>query len=632
MDPSSVVGLVVAALRLATDISVMLHNGPYHAYSGASNEVAGLAREVDRLSAALKTLSSTMNEGPGSESIDSSPNKMAETKRVLPEIRSQLESIKILLATYRKHDRPAHTFALGLQDATRRLQACRFVDRLRRLCRSQAPTEENLYGNFQLKTSSRSFFNVGSVFLVLWADPTETAPNVYSPGLARLSNDRTFDKEAGWTSDSSSHARGEVYGKQIYSKVRRFVVVREGEEYCSALPLTTYGGQGVSRTQVVRSHHGIIYTGTTEPPNEVGIPGRQAPRSAISDRSRTHTGLCVNQQGMIKPILTISRPRTAQLELSFNARPDAMVAGPIRVATNGESERLDLLSRLDFGRPYTSDCRIDYDLKKLSGPGAGHSVLAIDLPSCLSKQAMEFEYAPHTKDNHDGEKSLYKRLDISIDGAIDRPPPTIRMDSIPCNSRGFTIRWRPYVRTIVKAAMVLLMPPLLLSVHDYTFRNILDGHSIAVLGDSSSIRGQDDTRHRLVALTSSFVEKAILDPSPLLFFCCAISAAALMRTYGYLNRNDRFQIWFLLTGILCGLVIGLLNGYGLLASALCVMPWSVFFALLVSDILHHGLRAMRPSLKLVEVVCSNGRGCSDDDHILGLHGDSGKTCTGEAEV
>ncbi|KAK4553100.1 hypothetical protein LTR86_009827 [Recurvomyces mirabilis] len=647
MDPLSAIGLVLVLSRLATDVSAILHNGTHHTYPGASNEVAGLAREVDSLSAALRTLSATVNEESGSDSVCPSPDRMAEIKRLLQEIRSQFESIEMLLATSGKDHRSGPVFARDLQDATRRLQTCCYVDRLRRLCKPQEPVERMLDPAFATRASPERFFVVGQVKLqtprylyaanrwqvleVMWTNSDEKAPNLVAPSLKQLSNERTLGREAGRNLDTASRIRGDGSGAYGFSKVRRFVVIQAGDRYCSALPIKTYNGLGVNVAPVARSHHAIIYSGTTERSNEVDIPGRQASHSATSDRTRT--GLGANEQGMISRSITISCTNTAQLSHCLNpSGPDAMVAGPIRVATNGGSERLDETSRLDFGRTHTVHSRIDYGLEKLSGSGASHFVFATTMQSDLSKQAMESGYVLDTKDNPYGEKTLYKRLGNSSDGAIGHQPPAFGMEIMPCHGRGCTICWRPYVRTIVKAAMVLLMPPLLLSVHNYTIRNILDGHSIVGLADSSSYRGQDDTQHRFIALISSFVEKPILDPSPLVFFCCAISAAALMRIYGHLNRNDRFQIWFVLTGILFGLAVGVFGGYDLLASALCVMPWSVFFALLVSDVLHHGLRAIRPSWKLVEVMCSNGCGCAHDDHRLESPGESGRTHTGGAEV
>jgi hypothetical protein len=58
----------------------------------------------------------------------------------------------------------------------------------------------------------------------------------------------------------------------------------QGAKYCSALPISTYGGQGVGKNGVVKSEHGIIYTGKDVPrldPNE--LPRRNEEEVAESD-------------------------------------------------------------------------------------------------------------------------------------------------------------------------------------------------------------------------------------------------------------------------------------------------------------------------------------------------------------
>jgi hypothetical protein len=59
----------------------------------------------------------------------------------------------------------------------------------------------------------------------------------------------------------------------VHSKVRWFVVIREGGYHCGALPIATYGGQGVAKRGVVKSEHGIIHTGKNIPrPNANELP------------------------------------------------------------------------------------------------------------------------------------------------------------------------------------------------------------------------------------------------------------------------------------------------------------------------------------------------------------------------
>lgn len=49
------------------------------------------------------------------------------------------------------------------------------------------------------------------------------------------------------------------YGTPVHSKVRRFLVVKEGARSCIAVPVTTYSGQGVAKRGVIKSEHAIVH-------------------------------------------------------------------------------------------------------------------------------------------------------------------------------------------------------------------------------------------------------------------------------------------------------------------------------------------------------------------------------------
>lgn len=72
------------------------------------------------------------------------------------------------------------------------------------------------------------------------------------------------------TPDSFSMA----FSQKVFSKVRRFIVVRDNDKSCSALAITTHGGRGS-----MKSEHGIVYTGTATPSTE-------APDDGISNLKR----------------------------------------------------------------------------------------------------------------------------------------------------------------------------------------------------------------------------------------------------------------------------------------------------------------------------------------------------------
>ncbi|KAK5156872.1 hypothetical protein LTS14_004389 [Recurvomyces mirabilis] len=163
----------------------------------------------------------------------------------------------------------------------------------RMLIGNPGETEERLYSTFKLRESPDRFFKVGRVFLVLWAEPAGESKTLITK---REQNDRGM---------STGN-----FGERVYSKVRRFVVIRAGKDYCSALPIATYGNKGVAkRSGVKKADHAIIYTGQTPPrPMESEAPQR-------------------GEQGM-QPVA-------------------------IRVVPDNPVDKLDPASRLDFGKIHT---------------------------------------------------------------------------------------------------------------------------------------------------------------------------------------------------------------------------------------------------------------------------------------
>ncbi|KAK3050779.1 hypothetical protein LTR09_008145 [Extremus antarcticus] len=150
--------------------------------------------------------------------------------------------------------------------------------------------EEKLFSTFKVRPQPRRFFTLGKVFMVLWVEPageSRTLITSWQPG--------------------TTQGR---YGEAVFSKVRRFVVIREGANYCSAVPIATYGHQGTGKPGVVKSEHAIIYT------------GRSAPRPLLSEED-----LVRGEEPM---------------------RPEA-----IRVDPDEPEDKLDPRSRVDFGKVHT---------------------------------------------------------------------------------------------------------------------------------------------------------------------------------------------------------------------------------------------------------------------------------------
>jgi hypothetical protein len=96
-----------------------------------------------------------------------------------------------------------------------------------------------LFPNFTIRSRPSTFFAVGRVFQVLCSEPAAGASIITS-----------------WEPGVVLNHRGE----RAFSKVRRFVVIRAGSSYCTALPINTYGGEGVARRGVNKSQHVIVFS------------------------------------------------------------------------------------------------------------------------------------------------------------------------------------------------------------------------------------------------------------------------------------------------------------------------------------------------------------------------------------
>ncbi|KAF2159651.1 hypothetical protein M409DRAFT_29818 [Zasmidium cellare ATCC 36951] len=173
--------------------------------------------------------------------------------------------------------------------------------------------KEQLYPEFKKRTKPKNFFTVGKVFMMLWAEPA---------GDSGRSNTLI-------TSQERSTIPGK-FGQMVFSKVRRFVVIREGEGYCTALPIVSYDGQGAAKPGVLKREHGIAYIGKQPPePTEGELPRR-------------------GEEGML--------PR------------------PVRIDPDQKTEKLTTMSRINYGKVYT----VEHNVKVRSlGTVSGRTLQAL---------------------------------------------------------------------------------------------------------------------------------------------------------------------------------------------------------------------------------------------------------------
>ncbi|KAF2453988.1 hypothetical protein BDY21DRAFT_116516 [Lineolata rhizophorae] len=156
---------------------------------------------------------------------------------------------------------------------------------------------EKLDPEFEKRYPGRDFFKFGKVLKVLWPEPLG-------------------DENAKVTIITDS------FGERYATKIRWFVVIREGNDSCSCLPIQTYSRKGVAKPTVKKNDHAIIYTGKKCP-----VPTRDEKPSQ-------------GEKGM---------------------RPYA-----IRVEPRDPSYSMDPLSRINFGKVYTLEHNVKvYDFGKV---------------------------------------------------------------------------------------------------------------------------------------------------------------------------------------------------------------------------------------------------------------------------
>jgi hypothetical protein len=98
--------------------------------------------------------------------------------------------------------------------------------------------------------------------------------------------------------------------EEIFSKVRRFLVINAMDGHCICLPIVTYSGQGVNKLGVHADHHAIVYTG----------------RKPVSFKGEREKGLMMRS---------------------------------IKVIPNSPRDSLDPASRLNYAKSYT----VEYNVK-----------------------------------------------------------------------------------------------------------------------------------------------------------------------------------------------------------------------------------------------------------------------------
>jgi len=107
-----------------------------------------------------------------------------------------------------------------------------------RVIKGTPGVSETIDSSYKVRSRDyKTFFRIGRVFSTLWTDALGNTSKV----------DPTFVSEV-------------LYGERVYSKIRRFIVVREGERSVSCLPVTSYASEGFRKSGIRLDEHGYIYS------------------------------------------------------------------------------------------------------------------------------------------------------------------------------------------------------------------------------------------------------------------------------------------------------------------------------------------------------------------------------------
>jgi hypothetical protein len=99
------------------------------------------------------------------------------------------------------------------------------------------------FSGFSFVAKPLRFFKIGRVFKTLWTEPAGSVPKDPNPNFYTQVN----------------------FGELVYSKIRRFVVIREKTHSCLCLPLYTYGHRGTTKSDIRPQDHALVYDSRNGP-------------------------------------------------------------------------------------------------------------------------------------------------------------------------------------------------------------------------------------------------------------------------------------------------------------------------------------------------------------------------------
>ncbi|KAH7370064.1 hypothetical protein BKA65DRAFT_487615 [Rhexocercosporidium sp. MPI-PUGE-AT-0058] len=118
----------------------------------------------------------------------------------------------------------------------------------------------------EFKVHPSSFFKPGRVFKVLWAEPEGNTVNSSATSITDYTLQTRFD------------------GENVYTSIRRFVIVAADQGHCQCLPILTYKRYATLKNGVKADHHAIVHMGDPAPKP---LPGESLSLKPIKIKAKT---------------------------------------------------------------------------------------------------------------------------------------------------------------------------------------------------------------------------------------------------------------------------------------------------------------------------------------------------------
>jgi hypothetical protein len=147
--------------------------------------------------------------------------------------------------------------------------------------RGNGEEHEELDHRYKKRTDAGRFFVIGRVFAMLFHEGAGDAKGWHLSQAVKF--------QVGWDGNKGK------YNQEVYSHIRRMVVVRERHGYCWCIPINTYNYQGVAKRGLSaqnRKAHCVIHMDNTNPTTGPGEQGLMAKKpiavTAASPEQKLH--------------------------------------------------------------------------------------------------------------------------------------------------------------------------------------------------------------------------------------------------------------------------------------------------------------------------------------------------------